>query len=215
LQQVANLCYQKAHYAASELSKIKGFKVFKSRTILPRVCFAVPSPRAKSTQYLLDTRHPRRIRSQAKIIPRCKNHLLVAVTEMNSKEEIDTLVEILSEEMVKIMAATRPLEPTIFELSSPGRRGVRMPASDVPTAALPPKDLLRSELPLPELAEVDVVRHYMKLSKFNYSVDERLLSAWLMHHEIQPEDQRRHLPLPGFFSRIHCSRLKPCKAISR
>lgn len=36
------------------------------------------------------------------------------------------------------------IEPTIFELSSPGRRGVKMPASDVPETALPPKDLLRS-----------------------------------------------------------------------
>jgi glycine dehydrogenase subunit 2 len=101
----------------------------------------------------------------------------------------------------EIMATV--IEPTIFELSSPGRRGVKMPASDVPTTALPPKDLLRSDLPLPELAEVDVVRHYMKLSKFNYSVDERLLSFGFLHHEIQPEDQRRHLPLPGFL--IHAS----------
>ena len=46
------------------------------------------------------------------------------------------------------------VEPTIFDLSSPGRIGVTMPASDVPETALPPKDLLRSELPLPELAEV-------------------------------------------------------------
>ncbi len=63
------------------------------------------------------------------------------------------------------------VEPTIFDLSSPGRTGVTMPASDVPETALPPKELLRSELPLPELAEVDVVRHYMHLSSFNYSVD--------------------------------------------
>ena len=73
-------------------------------------------------------------------------------------------------------AGTPPLsakivEPTIFDLSSPGRIGVTMPASDVPYTALPPKHFLRSELPLPELAEVDVVRHYMHLSKFNYSVD--------------------------------------------
>ncbi|HMZ41481.1 MAG TPA: aminomethyl-transferring glycine dehydrogenase subunit GcvPB, partial [Anaerolineales bacterium] len=64
------------------------------------------------------------------------------------------------------------VEPTIFELSSPGRLGVTMPASDVPETALPPNHLLRSDLPLPELAEVDVVRHYMRLSKFNYSVDD-------------------------------------------
>ncbi|HCR69820.1 MAG TPA: aminomethyl-transferring glycine dehydrogenase subunit GcvPB [Anaerolineae bacterium] len=64
------------------------------------------------------------------------------------------------------------IEPTIFELSSPGRRGVKMPASDVPQTDSLPQHLLRSELPLPEIAEVDVVRHYVKLSKLNYSVDE-------------------------------------------
>ena len=63
-------------------------------------------------------------------------------------------------------------EPTIFELSSPGRTGVTFPASDVPEFDLPNESLLRKELPIPELAEVDVVRHYMHLSRYNYSVDE-------------------------------------------
>ena len=36
------------------------------------------------------------------------------------------------------------VEPTIFELSSPGRTGVTMPASDVPASPLPPKNLLRA-----------------------------------------------------------------------
>ena len=34
------------------------------------------------------------------------------------------------------------MEPTIFELSSPGRLGVKMPASDVPETALPPKKFI-------------------------------------------------------------------------
>jgi glycine dehydrogenase subunit 2 len=62
------------------------------------------------------------------------------------------------------------VEPTLYELSSPGRTGVTFPDPDVPRAEFP-KSLLRDELPLPELAEVDVVRHYMHLSRFNYSVD--------------------------------------------
>ena len=70
------------------------------------------------------------------------------------------------------------VEPTIFDLSSPGRIGVTMPASDVPETALPAKELLRSELPLPELAEVDVTRHYMHLSTFNYSVDSGFYPQW-------------------------------------
>src|SRR5918995_2519638 len=71
----------------------------------------------------------------------------------------------------KVKTAPKIGDPTLFDLSSPGRTGVAMPASDVPETALPPQELLRTDLPLPELAEVDVVRHYMHLSKFNYSVD--------------------------------------------
>jgi glycine dehydrogenase subunit 2 len=63
------------------------------------------------------------------------------------------------------------VEPTLFELSSPGRTGVTFPEPDVPFADIP-QDLLRENLPLPELAEVDVIRHYVRLSKFNYSVDD-------------------------------------------
>ena len=61
-------------------------------------------------------------------------------------------------------------ESTIYELSSPGRTGVTFPQPDVPVSELP-ASLLRKDLPLPELAEADVVRHYIALSKYNYSVD--------------------------------------------
>jgi glycine dehydrogenase subunit 2 len=61
-------------------------------------------------------------------------------------------------------------EPLIYEISSPGRCGVDMPASDVPETGLP-KDMLRSNLGLPELSQLDVVRHYMHLSQMNYSID--------------------------------------------
>ena len=61
-------------------------------------------------------------------------------------------------------------EKTIFELSANGRKGFRFPSSDVPASDLP-ESLLRKELPLPELSEVDVVRHYTRLSRLNYSLD--------------------------------------------
>ncbi len=59
---------------------------------------------------------------------------------------------------------------TIFELSSPGRVGFRFPESDVPAAALDPA-LERAELPLPELSELDVVRHFTHLSQLNHAID--------------------------------------------
>ena len=88
-----------------------------------------------------------------------------------------------------LSANVKIVEPTIFDLSSPGRIGVTMPASDVPETALPPKHLLRSELPLPELAEVDVVRHYMHLSQIQLQRGQWLLSAGFVYDEVQPEDQ--------------------------
>jgi len=98
------------------------------------------------------------------------------------------------------MVSTTPkiVEPTIFELSSPGRRGVTMPASDVPETALPPKDLLRSELPLPELAEVDVVRHYTRLSTFNYGVDNGLYPLGSCTMKYNPKINEDTCRLPGF-----------------
>jgi len=102
------------------------------------------------------------------------------------------------------------VEPTIFELSSPGRRGVTMPASDVPQTALPNKALLRSDLPLPELAEVDVVRHYMRLSKFNYSVDDGFYPLGSCTMKYNPKINEDTCRLPGF---LYTHPLQPIETV--
>ncbi|RLD05224.1 MAG: aminomethyl-transferring glycine dehydrogenase subunit GcvPB [Chloroflexi bacterium] len=71
---------------------------------------------------------------------------------------------------LQLDTAPKIVEPTVYELSAPGRIGVTFPDPDVPRANLP-DSLLRAELPLPELSEADVIRHFVKLSTFNYSVD--------------------------------------------
>ncbi len=74
------------------------------------------------------------------------------------------------------MHAAKPAyDKLIFELSAPGRFAYSLPESDVPDsdpAALLPKAHLR-ETPaeLPEVSEVDVIRHYSRLSQMNYGVD--------------------------------------------
>jgi len=98
------------------------------------------------------------------------------------------------------------VEPTIFELSSVGRLGVTMPASDVPEAAALPADLLRRELPLPELAEVDVVRHYTRLSKFNYSVDDGFYPLGSCTMKYNPKINEDTCRLAGF---LHTHPLQP------
>ncbi len=96
LQEVANLCYQKAHYAASELSKIDGFGLCFSDPFFHEFVLCTPKPASEVNQYLLDNGILGGY-DLSKDYPALQNHILVAVTEMNSKDEIDTLVEILQE----------------------------------------------------------------------------------------------------------------------
>ncbi len=66
-------------------------------------------------------------------------------------------------------------QPLIFEISSPGRIGYSLPEMDVPEfdlAELLPDGYLReAEAELPEVSELDIMRHYTALSKRNHGVD--------------------------------------------
>ena len=84
-------------------------------------------------------------------------------------------------------------EKTIFELSGPGRKGFRFPDSDVPETELP-AGLIRETLPMPELSELDVVRHYTRLSRLNYSVDSGFypLGSCTMKYNPEKSEKRRN-----------------------
>src|SRR5512142_746857 len=109
-----------------------------------------------------------------------------------------------------IKTTPKIVEPTVFDLSSPGRIGVTMPASDVPETALPPQELLRSELPLPELAEVDVVRHYTHLSSFNYGVDSGYYPLGSCTMKYNPKINEDTCRLPGF---LYTHPLQPIETV--
>ena len=62
--------------------------------------------------------------------------------------------------------------PLLFELSKVGRRAADLPPLDVPVLdALLPEEFLGETLPLPELSEVELIRHYIRLSRRNFGVD--------------------------------------------
>ena len=88
-------------------------------------------------------------------------------------------------------------EPTIYELSSPGRIGVRFPESDVPSYAVP-DDLLRADLEFPELAEIDVVRHFTHLSSLNYNIDKGFYPLGSCTMKYNPRVNEVTARLPGF-----------------
>jgi glycine dehydrogenase subunit 2 len=103
---------------------------------------------------------------------------------------------------------TRPginrTERVIFEISSPGSRGFELPPLDVPEADL--SDLgeaLRHEVAgLPEASEVDVVRHFVRLSRLNYAVDLGLYPLGSCTMKYNPKINEEMARLDGF-SLIH------------
>jgi glycine dehydrogenase subunit 2 len=89
------------------------------------------------------------------------------------------------------------VEPLIYDLSVAGRPGVPMPSSDVPAAALP-KGLVRQDLPLPEVSEIDVVRHFVRLSQLNHSVDTGFYPLGSCTMKYNPKVNEDAARLPGF-----------------
>ncbi len=89
------------------------------------------------------------------------------------------------------------MEKFIYDLSVPGRRGVDMPNSDVPETALP-QEYLREDLPLPEIGEPEVVRHYVRLSQLNYAVDKGMYPLGSCTMKYNPKVNERLCRLPGF-----------------
>jgi glycine dehydrogenase subunit 2 len=62
-------------------------------------------------------------------------------------------------------------EPLLSELSRPGAPGHQLPQLDVPDVNDLGGQLLRANLPLPEIGELDVIRHFTHLAQRNFSID--------------------------------------------
>ncbi len=93
-------------------------------------------------------------------------------------------------------------EKLIFELSSPGRRGYSLPPLDVPEKSIEellPKEKLRQKEPLlPEVSEVDVVRHFVRLSVMNHHVDKGFYPLGSCTMKYNPKINETLSRLPGF-----------------
>ncbi len=87
----------------------------------------------------------------------------------------------------------------IFEKSVPGRRGVRVIPKDV-SRPVPIKQELLRETPaeLPELSELDVVRHFTELSRRNFGVDNGFYPLGSCTMKYNPKATERVAHYPGF-----------------
>ena len=89
----------------------------------------------------------------------------------------------------------------LFEISKPGRSAVQVPASDVPTVNLGEAigaKYLRGDLDLPEVAQIDLVRHYTNLSRRNFGVDLGFYPLGSCTMKYNPKINENIAALPGF-----------------
>src|SRR3954453_4791603 len=91
--------------------------------------------------------------------------------------------------------------PLLFESSRPGRSTAILPASDVPDRPLddliPPAHRAAASPPLPELSELDVVRHYTNLSTLNMAIDANFYPLGSCTMKYNPKRNERLAALPG------------------
>ncbi len=99
-----------------------------------------------------------------------------------------------------------PTEPLIFEKSSPGRRCFTLPACDVPekpvTDLIPHDMVRRPEAELPEVSEIDVVRHFTRLSRLNFCVDTNFYPLGSCTMKYNPKINEDASRLEGF-TKLH------------
>lgn len=88
-------------------------------------------------------------------------------------------------------------EPLLYDISSPGRRGVSLPETDVPHTP-PPEGFLREELPIPELSELELIRHFVRLSQLNHCIDTGFYPLGSCTMKYNPKVNEDAARLPGF-----------------
>jgi glycine dehydrogenase subunit 1 len=96
LRQVAELCYHKAHYAAEQISKVKGYSLCFDTPFFHEFSVCCPRPVAEINDHLLEHGILGGY-DLGQDYPKLQDHMLIAVTEMNTKDEIDALVDVLAE----------------------------------------------------------------------------------------------------------------------
>ena len=86
----------------------------------------------------------------------------------------------------------------LMDRSVPGRTGVTLPPLDVPEQASLRDDLVRGDLPLPEVSEGEVVRYFTNLSQLNFAIDTGFYPLGSCTMKYNPKVNDEAASLPGF-----------------
>ena len=84
----------------------------------------------------------------------------------------------------------------LMERSVPGRVGHTLPPLDVPEQEAPPAELLRDDLPMPEVSEGEIVRYFSQMSQANFSIDHNFypLGSCTMKYNPKLDDEMAGMP---------------------
>jgi len=97
------------------------------------------------------------------------------------------------------------MEKLLFELSKEGKRAIELPKCDVeeiePSEVID-KEYLREELNLPELSQLEVIRHFTRLSQLNYSIDTNFYPLGSCTMKYNPRVNEKVASYEGFLN-IH------------
>jgi glycine dehydrogenase subunit 1 len=93
LRRVAELCYEKAHYAAGRIDALAGYSVENGEPFFHEFVVRTPRPPAEINRALIE----RGIIGGLDVSDLLRHQMLLCVTEMNTRAEIDALVEALGE----------------------------------------------------------------------------------------------------------------------
>jgi len=95
----------------------------------------------------------------------------------------------------------RKPEPLIFELSRPGRGATAQHPAEEPGGEVPAGYRRRGRLPLPEVSELQAVRHYTRLSQLNFGIDTHFYPLGSCTMKYNPRACNALAMLPGFLGR--------------
>jgi glycine dehydrogenase subunit 2 len=92
------------------------------------------------------------------------------------------------------------VEPTLFELSRQGRRGYLLPEESLSEGmdlGIPERFLRRESADLPENAELNVLRHYTRLSTFNHHIEREMYPLGSCTMKYNPKLSEAAAQMPG------------------
>ena len=175
LRELAEQNLAKAHYLADSLQSTGAERVFSGPFFnefrrAPNVANCPGGQRARAC-----IEHRGRPRSRP-LLPRTRGHAARVRDGNHQTGRHGSIHGVLQvSPMTRVRQHPTQDEPLVFERSSPGKVGYQLPALDVPAVdpveALGRRCLRESIAGFPEVSEVEVVRHFTRLSTWNYAID--------------------------------------------